>query len=126
MLGFSVQEIILSIIYIYGTMKMVKESFNPRVRTTIIFLILIQVVAILCDVVVIALDYAQYFMLKAVIHSFVYAFKLQLEFVILNEFREVIAKGGLAPLQLNGIQDDRVFMSTPPHNGIKPVASSSS
>ena len=51
----------------------------------------------LCDVLLIALDYAQYFTLKAVIHSFVYAFKLQLEFVILNQFRYVIADGGLAP-----------------------------
>jgi hypothetical protein len=93
-LAFSIQEIILSVIYIYGTMQMVKGSFNPRIRTTVVYLIVIQVIVILCDVMTVALDYAQYFTLKAVIQSFVYAFKLQLEFVILNQLREVIEKGG--------------------------------
>jgi len=91
-LGFSIQEILISSIYIYATLQMLKGSFNKKIRRTTAFLILIQVIVILCDVVVIALDYAQYFTLKAVIHSFVYAFKLQLEFVILNQFRDVIAK----------------------------------
>lgn len=100
-LGFSLQEIIISAIYIYATLKMLQGSFNKKIRNTIAFLVLIQVVVILADVVVISLDYAEYFTLKAVLHSFVYAFKLQLEFVILNEFREVIAKGGIAPKGLN-------------------------
>lgn len=98
--AFSIQEIVLSAIYIYGTVLMLKDSMNPKIRVTITYLILIQVIVILCDAVVIALDYAQKFTLKAVIHSFVYAFKLQLEFVVLNEFREV-TKGGLAPRHLN-------------------------
>jgi hypothetical protein len=105
-LGFSIQEILISSIYIYATLQMLKGSFNRKIRRTTAFLILIQVIVILCDVVVIALDYAQYFTLKAVIHSFVYAFKLQLEFVILNQFRDVIAKGGLAPRGLDALQGE--------------------
>jgi hypothetical protein len=105
-LGFSIQEILISSIYIYATLQMLKGSFNKKIKKTTAFLILIQVIVILCDVVVIALDYAQYFTLKAVIHSFVYAFKLQLEFVILNQFRDVIAKGGLAPRGLNALQGE--------------------
>ena len=105
-LGFSIQEILISTIYIYATLQMLKGSFNRKIQRTTAFLILIQVVVILCDVVVIALDYAQYFTLKAVIHSFVYAFKLQLEFVILNQFKDVIANGGLAPKGLQVLQAD--------------------
>ncbi|KAH8701647.1 hypothetical protein BGW36DRAFT_445254 [Talaromyces proteolyticus] len=120
-IGFSAQEIILSTIYIYGTLKMVQESFNKRVRITIAYLILIQVIAILCDVLVIALDYAQYFTLKAVIHSFVYALKLQLEFVILNEFREVVAKS--APRGLNAFSDQDLTVHIP---AIKTATSDSS
>lgn len=63
---------------------------------------------------VIALDYAQYFTLKAVIHSFVYAFKLQLEFVILNQFKEVVATGGLAPKGLDALQDLPERLESPP------------
>ena len=105
-LGFSIQEVLISAIYIYATLQMLKGSFNKKIRQTMAFLILIQVIVILCDVVVISLDYAQYFTLKAVIHSFVYAFKLQLEFVILNQFRDVIAKGGLAPRGLDALQGE--------------------
>jgi hypothetical protein len=103
-LGFSIQEIIISAIYIFATLKMLKGSFNKKIRNTIAFLVLIQIIVILADVIVISLDYAEYFTLKAVLHSFVYAFKLQLEFVILNEFREVIAKGGIAPRGLEALQ----------------------
>ncbi|KAF2760118.1 hypothetical protein EJ05DRAFT_483901 [Pseudovirgaria hyperparasitica] len=94
-MGFSTQEIVISAIYVYATMKLLQDSLNPKMKKTMAVLILIQVIVILADVLVITLDYLDYFQLKAVMHSFVYAFKLQLEFVILNEFRERIAKNGL-------------------------------
>ncbi|CRG89259.1 hypothetical protein PISL3812_06295 [Talaromyces islandicus] len=97
---FTVQEIILSVIYIYGTFKMAQDSFNNRIRSTINYLIIIQIGAISLDVLITALDFLDYYILKSFIHSFVYALKLQLEFVILNEFREVVSR--LAP-QLNDV-----------------------
>ncbi|RDW60270.1 hypothetical protein BP5796_11876 [Coleophoma crateriformis] len=103
-LGFSVQETAISAIYIYATVNLLRGSFNQKIRRTTIFLIIIQVVVILVDVVVIALDYCEYYTLKAVVHSFIYALKLQLEFVILNQFRHVIAKGGLAPRGLDALE----------------------
>jgi len=103
-MGFSLQEITLTSIYIYGTLQIIKNSLNPKIRTTMIFLILIQVMVMLCDISVIALDYANYYMLKAVVQSFFYALKLQLEFVILNKFRDVIAKGGLTPGDLDVVE----------------------
>jgi len=45
-------------------------------------------------------------MIKAVVQSFYYALKLQLEFVILNKFRDVIAKGGLAPQDLDVVLEE--------------------
>jgi len=112
-LGFSIQEVLISAIYIYSTMQMLKGSFNKKIKKTIAFLIAIQVIVILADVVVITVDYCQYFTLKAVLHSFVYAFKLQLEFVILNQFKEVIAKGGIAPRGLEALQGDMTPPSPP-------------
>jgi len=109
--GFSIQEIIISVIYITATLKMLKGSFDKRVRNTTTFLVLIQAIAILSDILVIGLDYAEYFTLKAVIHSFVYAFKLQLEFVILNEFKAV-SQGGLAPRSLQDFTNSSTHAST--------------
>lgn len=114
-LGFSIQEVLISAIYIWATMRMLKGSFNKKIRNTIMFLILIQVVVILADIIVITLDYCEYFTLKAVLHSFVYAFKLQLEFVILNQFKDVIANGGIAPRGLEAMQQEQ-------NGGLSPTA----
>ncbi|KAH8698708.1 hypothetical protein BGW36DRAFT_339963 [Talaromyces proteolyticus] len=117
---FTIQEVILSTLYVYGTVKMAQESFNTHVRKTIVFLIVIQAVAILLDVLIITLDYADYYILKSFIHSFVYAVKLQLEFVILNEFREVISK--LAPrMEILDMDEEhfRVVNTNKPSNGTK-------
>lgn len=89
---FSVQEVILSGLYIYGTFKMAQDSFDSRIRRTIILLITIQIAAIGCSALLIVLDFMGYYILKSFIHSFVYAFKLQLEFVILNELRRLVTQ----------------------------------
>ncbi|EED22284.1 conserved hypothetical protein [Talaromyces stipitatus ATCC 10500] len=89
---FSVQELILSGLYIYGTFKMAQDSFNSRIRRTIALLITVQIIAICCSALLIILDFAGYYILKSFIHSFVYAIKLQLEFVILNEFRHLVTQ----------------------------------
>ncbi|KAI1106934.1 hypothetical protein F4804DRAFT_272552 [Jackrogersella minutella] len=91
---FSVQETIISAIYVWGTLQLLKLSLNTKAKTTLAFLIIVQVIVVLADVLVVALDYLEYYTLKAVLHSFVYAFKLQVEFVVLNEFKH-IAKGGI-------------------------------
>ncbi|KAI0881976.1 uncharacterized protein GGS22DRAFT_171257 [Annulohypoxylon maeteangense] len=91
---FSVQETIISVIYVWGTMQLLKLSLNSKAKTTLAFLIIVQVLVVLADVLVTVLDYLGYYTLKAVLHSFVYAFKLQVEFVVLNEFKH-IAKGGI-------------------------------
>ncbi|OTA98035.1 hypothetical protein M426DRAFT_260228 [Hypoxylon sp. CI-4A] len=93
-MAFSVQETVISAIYVYGTLQMLKLSLNAKAKHTLAFLIVVQVLVVLADVLVIALDYLEYYTLKAVLHSFVYAFKLQVEFVVLNEFKH-IAKGGI-------------------------------
>ncbi|KAI4865280.1 hypothetical protein F4820DRAFT_303697 [Hypoxylon rubiginosum] len=93
-MGFSVQETIISAIYVWGTLQILKLSLNSKAKNTLALLIIVQVIVVLADVLVIVLDYVEYFTLKAVIHSFVYAFKLQVEFVVLNEFKSM-AKGGI-------------------------------
>ena len=95
-----VQEIILSVIYIYATLQYLRTSFQRSTRRTITLLAAIQVIVILLDAIVIVLDYCEYFTLKAVLHSFVYAVKLQLEFVILNDVKAMARKGTLVPSNL--------------------------
>lgn len=91
-MAFSVQEVIISGVYIYCTLAQRHISLHKNMPKTILLLVLVQIVVILCDVIVITLDYCEYFTLKAVLHSFVYAFKLQLEFVILNDLKTMVEK----------------------------------
>jgi hypothetical protein len=94
-MAFSVQETIISAIYIYQTLVYLRDSIGKETRRTITLLIWVQIIVVLCDVLVITLDYCEYFSLKAVLHSFVYAFKLQLEFVILNDVKAMAQQGKL-------------------------------
>lgn len=95
--AFSLQETIISGIYIYCTWQYLQNSFQKSTRRTIALLVSVQITVILADVIVIVLDYLEYFTLKAVLHSFFYAIKLQLEFVILNDIKAMASKGGLNP-----------------------------
>lgn len=60
---------------------------------------------ILMDIVVCTLDLIGYFTLKAIIHSWVYGVKLELEFAVLNQLVD-IAKSGVPGLTT--ITDDSV------------------
>jgi hypothetical protein len=118
--AFTIQEIILSVIYIIATMEYLRTSFQESTRKTIILLVCIQVAVILLDIIIITLDYCEYFTLKAVLHSFVYAVKLQLEFVILNDVKRMASGGGLAPSALPTVHfaaessGERKTVPTPP------------
>jgi hypothetical protein len=94
--GFSLQETIISGLYIKAARRMVKESYNAHTKHCIRQLILVQIVCILLDIPFIVLVYAEIFLLKATLTSFVYAVKLKLEFIVLNRLVS-IAKHGLAP-----------------------------
>jgi hypothetical protein len=103
-MAFSIQETIISGIYIYYTVDHLRSSFQRNTRKTMALLIGIQIIVILVDVIVITLDYCEYFTLKAVLHSFFYAFKLQLEFVILNDIKEMARSGSLTHSNFGQVQ----------------------
>ena len=94
--GFSVQETIISGIYIYAARRMVKGSHNAQTKHCIRLLILVQVVCILLNVPFIVLACADIFLLKATLTSFVYAIKLKLEFIVLNQLIGIV-KHSIAP-----------------------------
>lgn len=103
-MAFSLQETIISGIYIYYTIQHLRSGFQRNARKTMSLLIGIQIIVILVDVIVITLDYCEYFTLKAVLHSFFYAFKLQLEFVILNDIKAMARSGCLTQSNFGTMQ----------------------
>ena len=94
--GFTVQETIISGIYIYKAWTMVKESYNDHTKQCIRVLMLVQIACILLDIPFIVLAYTDIFLLKATLTSFGYAIKLKLEFLVLNQLVSIV-KNGIAP-----------------------------
>jgi hypothetical protein len=93
---FSVQETIISLLYIFNTRDFLKHTYTRQTRRVMKLLIFAQVLSILFDVVLITVDWNNMFTLKVTIHPFVYAVKLKMEFIVLNQLLALI-KHGLAP-----------------------------
>jgi hypothetical protein len=93
---FTVQEVIISGIYIHATYRILDDRIfkqSERTRKVMLMLFVVQTIAILMDVAIITLDLAGYFTLKAIIHSWAYGIKLELEFVVLNQLKETANSG---------------------------------
>lgn len=125
---FTVQECVISAVYMWGVWRLLKdqEHRTKRARHVLWLLFAVQVITISMDLVVCILDLAGYFTLKAIIHSWVYGLstrqsrqawviitdsnaELELEFVVLNQLVD-IAKSGVPGLKT--ITDDSVPDST--------------
>ncbi|KAF7502038.1 hypothetical protein GJ744_008478 [Endocarpon pusillum] len=83
-LGFTIQESLISGTYIWTTARFLKSSYNKRLREVMFLLILTQLVVITMDIALILIDYIGYFTLKAALHPLAYAIKLKVEFAVLN------------------------------------------
>jgi hypothetical protein len=105
--GFTIQETIISGIYIYMARRMVKKAYNDDTKQCIRLLILVQVTCILLDVPFIVLAYTEIFLLKATLTSFAYAIKLKLEFIVLNQLIGIV-KHGIAPRGIHHADEEQV------------------
>jgi hypothetical protein len=68
--GFTVQEIIISTIYIFHTHKLLGGSYNETTRKSIRLLIIVQVLCVALDIPFIVLAFADIFLIKATLTSF--------------------------------------------------------
>jgi hypothetical protein len=109
---FSVQETIISLLYIVNTRGFLKQTYSRQVHRIMKMLIFAQVFSILCDIVLITVDWNNMFTLKVTIHPFVYAVKLKMEFIVLNQLLALI-KHGLAPSNFPAPDDESPDASAP-------------
>lgn len=89
---FALQETAISSLYIYYASSFLRSSFAPPRRKVIALrlLIAVQVATILMDVGLTTFDYLSLYTLKCALHPFVYAVKLKMEFVVLNQLVAVV------------------------------------
>jgi hypothetical protein len=93
---FSVQESIISCLYIWVTSTFLKDTYTKQTHRVMLLLISAQAAAIFFDAALITVDWENMFTVKVVIHPFIYSVKLKIEFIVLNQLLALI-KHGLAP-----------------------------
>ena len=110
--GFSIQETIISLLYIYHASTFLKDVYTRQTHRVMQLLIFAQLLAILFDICLITVDCNNMFTLKVIIHPFAYAIKLKMEFVVLNQLLALI-KHGLAPGEFPAPDEESPDISGP-------------
>jgi hypothetical protein len=105
---FSSQETVISGLYIWAAWKYLKSGFTHKgkKRGIMMALVMVQVTIIAVDVAIIVIDFLGYLQLKLFINSFVYAVKLELEMVVLNQLVELSRLGLSETPEKTGVTDD--------------------
>jgi hypothetical protein len=97
---FTLQETIISSIYIYHTARFLNVGYAMHTRKVIGLLLCVQVLVVALDATLTVFDYTDKFTLKCTIHPFVYSVKLKLEFIVLNQLQTLVKRGMTPGLSL--------------------------
>ncbi|KAI9824449.1 MAG: hypothetical protein M1832_001984 [Thelocarpon impressellum] len=95
MTAFMVQEFIISGIYVWATLRLMKPVYHARPRKVMTHLIYINLIIIAMDVVLLVVEFTNYYKIQASLKPMVYSIKLKLEFAVLNQLM-VLANTGVA------------------------------
>jgi hypothetical protein len=87
--GFCVQESILSSIYIWETMKLLRLRPGGWRQNILIQLLIINVIILILDVSVVAIEYAGFYSVQVPLKAAVYSVKLKLEYAILGKLIQI-------------------------------------
>ncbi|KAI9794284.1 MAG: hypothetical protein M1833_000427 [Piccolia ochrophora] len=90
---FAIQESIMALLYIRGTVKFLRRGYNSQTRKVMLDLIVICVIIMILDLVMIGVDFAYLYNIHVITQSFIYAVKLKLEFTILNQIMALARQG---------------------------------
>ncbi|KAB8070603.1 hypothetical protein BDV29DRAFT_31323 [Aspergillus leporis] len=86
---FCVQELLISSVYIMETTKLLHLDRGGSSRTILTQLIIVNIVIMVLDVAVVAVQFAGFFTLQVTTKVLVYSIKLKLEYVILGRLVDV-------------------------------------
>ncbi|KAJ6004383.1 hypothetical protein N7499_000448 [Penicillium canescens] len=107
LVGFSIQEIILSIIYSYEAVRLLNLRPRSQYRGTLVQLLIVNIVMILMDAAVIGVQYSGLFDIHVTLKAMVYSVKLKLEYAILGKLVVITEMSGSnsAPTDLSDFVD---------------------
>jgi hypothetical protein len=101
--GFTLQEGLLSTLYVIETVKLLRlgadVSARPDSRTIMYHLIGINCAIVIMDLVLLSLEYANFYAVQITLKGFVYSLKLKLEFAVLGRLVDLI-QGSRHPISV--------------------------
>lgn len=90
MTGFCIQEFIISGLYIWETIKLLKMAPEKGKRKIMYQLLSINLIIILMDLALLAVEYADYYVVETTLKAAVYSIKLKLEFAVLGKLVHIV------------------------------------
>ena len=85
MTAFCLQEFIISGVYVWSTIRLLKPVYHGRTRKVMTQLIWINLIIIGMDACLLAMEYSNIYEIEATLKAMVYSIKLKLEFAVLNQ-----------------------------------------
>ncbi|BCS18879.1 uncharacterized protein APUU_11707S [Aspergillus puulaauensis] len=95
LVGFCIQEIILSGVYVWETAKMLRLRSEPHHRRILAQLLAMNIVVLIIDLVVVIVEYIGFYAVQVMFKPVAYSIKLKLEYAVLGRLVQ-IAQGGSA------------------------------
>ena len=85
MTAFCIQEFIISGVYVWATISLLRPVYHGRTRRVMTQLIWINLIIIGMDICLLAMEYSNTYEIEATLKAMVYSIKLKLEFAVLNQ-----------------------------------------
>lgn len=92
---FCLQELLISSIYIWETVKMLRWRPERHTYGILVHLLIANIVILVLDLAVVGIEYARHYAIEVMFKPVAYSIKLKLEYAILGQFIE-IAHGDLS------------------------------
>ncbi|KAL4927306.1 uncharacterized protein BDV17DRAFT_130865 [Aspergillus undulatus] len=124
MTGFTIQEVIISALYVWETIRMLQLGSSRENRKIMHQLVSINVLIVLMDLMLLGLEYASIYSIQITLKGVVYSVKLKLEFAVLGKLVDVVHStkrtGLTSPIILCSQQgcDSSGRFSTSAHGGV--------
>ena len=93
LMGFCVQEMVISTIYIVSTVRLLGSIYHSMTRKVMVQLLTINCICIGMDIILIGLEFTNNYVGEASIKPMIYAIKLKLEFAVLNQLMGLTKAG---------------------------------
>ena len=105
LVGFCVQELVLSGIYVWETTKMLRLRPERRHKQILIQLLIINVFILILDIAVVGTEYAGFYAVQVMFKPVAYSIKLKLEYAILGKLVEIANSASPDPCPSSSARD---------------------